>query len=310
MSPVPRSWAVVGSGAVGLYYGGRLAAAGRDVRFLVRSDHDTIRRDGIRVTSPHGDFHLPTPRVSRSGADLGPVDVVLIALKTTANPSLDDLIPPFLHDNTVLLTLQNGLGNEEFLADRFGTHRVMGGLCFICLNRIAPGVVHHLGAGPVSIGEFQRPPGERAEAIVAEFCNAGVKAGLVHDLALERWRKLVWNVPFNGLTIAAGGVPVGSLLADPVMEQEVRALMNEVRAAAAALGHVIPPDFAELQITRTRPMGDYQPSSLIDFLQKRPIEVGSIWGEPLRRAAAAGLDLPRLAQLHALLRHIDARRTA
>jgi 2-dehydropantoate 2-reductase len=308
MPVVPRSWAVVGSGAVGLYYGGRLAAEGRDVRFLVRSDFDAVQRDGIRVVSPDGDFHLAAPTFARTSAELGPVDVVLIALKATANSVLDEIIPPLLHEGTVLLTLQNGLGNEEYLAERFGADRVMGALCFICLNRVAPAVVHHLGAGPMSVGEYDRAPGPRCEAIVAELAACHVRASVVEDLALERWRKLVWNVPFNGLTIAAGGIPVGPLLDGGVMEHEIRALMDEVRHAAAALGHDIPSSFADYQISRTRPMGDYKPSSLVDFLDRRPLEVEAIWGEPLRRAAAAGASLPRLALLHSLLVHLDRRR--
>jgi 2-dehydropantoate 2-reductase len=304
----PRSWAVVGSGAVGLYYGGRLAEHGHDVRFLTRGDHDAIARDGIRVTSPDGDFHLPRPVQSRDPSELGPVDVVIVAIKTTANGALPALLPPLLHDDSVVVTLQNGLGNEECLAAIAGMERVMGALCFICLNRVAPGVVHHIGAGPLSLGEPGRPPGPRARAIAAAWVESGVRAAVVENLALERWRKLVWNVPFNGLTVAAGGVPVDALLRDTGLRAEVWSLMREVQAGAAAQGFLIPDRFLELQIERTLPMGEYRPSSLIDFQRGHALEVESIWGEPMRRAEAAGVPVPRLRLLHALLTALDPAR--
>ena len=136
------------------------------------------------------------------------------ALKTTANADLERLIPPLLHEGTLLLTLQNGLGNEEFLAERWGEERVLGGLCFVCLNRVAPGVIEHYGHGTLSLGEFRRPPAERTRAIGAMFSAAGVETHVVENLVTERWRKLVWNIPFNGLSIATGGLTCDLLLAD------------------------------------------------------------------------------------------------
>lgn len=106
-----KSVAVVGSGAVGLYYGGRLAAAGEDLRFLARSDYETLSQMGLKVESVHGDFEVPQPRVFRTSAEIGPVDLVIVAWKTTANPQLGVILPPLLHAETQVLTLQNGLGN-------------------------------------------------------------------------------------------------------------------------------------------------------------------------------------------------------
>ena len=295
-----RTVAVVGSGAVGLYYGGRLAAAGEDVRFLLRSDYDTVRAHGIRVESIHGDFTVRGVKCARTAAEIGPVDLVLVAWKATANDQLETVLPPLLHERTEVLTLQNGLGNVERIAEITGTGRVSGALCFVCLNRLAPGFVRHTGGGRVSVGEF-RPDGRgRAAEIARRLGLAGVPTAAVADLGAAQWEKLVWNVPFNGLAIAEGGVTTADLLASPVIEAEIRALMAEVVAAGRALGHDLDDSLIESNVERTRPMGPYRPSSMIDFVEGREVE--AIWEEPVRRARAAGVAVPRMEALAGRIR--------
>lgn len=300
-------FAVIGSGAVGCYYGGRLAQNGAEVHFLMRSDLAAVKERGLRIHSGENGFHLENVNAHGSTAEIGPSDVVLIALKTTSNAALEQLVPPLLKKDTCIVTLQNGLGNEEFLAERFGAERVLGGICFVCLNRTAPGVIEHYGHGSLSIGEFQRPPVVRTHEIVEYFRRGGVETRL-EKLMEERWRKLVWNIPFNGLSIAAGSRNVGEILADEGLQTLVKQMMAEVIDAAGRLGHRIPPDFIEEQIRRTIPMGFYQPSSLIDYDLGREVEVESIWGEPCRRALAAGARVPRLEMLYGLLKSLAAKR--
>ena len=145
--------AVVGAGAIGSYYGAKLAYYGRDVHFLMRSDLAEVRKYGIRVRSKAGNFRVAKVHSYVSTAEIGPVDLVLVALKATSNPDLLELIPPLLHDKTMLLTLQNGFGSDEFLADNFGAERVLGGLCFVCLSRSEPGVIEHYDYGRIALGE-------------------------------------------------------------------------------------------------------------------------------------------------------------
>src|ERR1700709_2157794 len=128
--------AVVGAGAIGGYYGTKLAYFGRDVHFLMRGDLREVKRLGIRIRGKAENIRLAKVKAYSSTEEIGPCDLVLIAVKTTSNDDLLDLISPLLKPETMLLTLQNGLGNEEFLAQHFGAARVLGGLCFICLNRI------------------------------------------------------------------------------------------------------------------------------------------------------------------------------
>ena len=290
--------AVVGSGAVGCYYGGRLAEHGHEVHFLMRSDLAHVREHGLRIQSKLiGDAHLHRVHCHGSTGEIGPVDLVIIALKATANSALEDLIPPLLHERTTLLILQNGLGNEEFLAQRFGAERVMGGLCFVCLNRTAPGDIHHIDHGLVSLGEFSGEPRGRTHALQEELVRCGVPCHLEQNLAAGRWKKLVWNVPFNGLAIASGGKDVAQILADRGLFGRARALMEEVIEGAAAVGILIDAAFADKMIRNSRSMAAYRPSSMIDYEAGREVEVEAIWAEPLRQATAAGKALPELSRL-------------
>ena len=135
----------------------------------------------------------------------------------------------------------------------------------------------------------------------------GVEANAVDDLDGERWRKLLWNIPFNGLSIAAGA-NVAGVLADAGLRRLARSLMDEVLDAARRLGHAIPDSFADWQLDRSDSMGGYRPSSMIDFELGRPVEVEAIWGEPLRQGIAVGASMPKLEMLHAIIRHVAERR--
>jgi 2-dehydropantoate 2-reductase len=207
-----------------------------------------------------------------------------------------------------LLTLQNGFGNEEFLAENFGAERVLGGLCFVCLIRTSPGVIELYDQGHVALGEYNRSPERRTHDIASEFKRCGVLCDVVENLALERWRKLVWNIPFNGLSIAAGGLDTAAILSDEHLRSECLALMDEVIMAANKCGFSLPAAAALEQVKRTELMGAYKPSTLIDFEAGRPLEIEAIWGEPLRRARGAGAATPRLEELYEKLKTIDSRR--
>ena len=304
MDPTQGKIAVIGAGAVGCYYGGLLARAGRDVRFLMRADLDAVKSSGLTIVTQGETVKLPEVKAYATTREIGPCDLVIVALKATANAALEELLPPLLGPETVVLTLQNGLGNEEFISERWGAERTMGALCFVCLNRTAPGVIEHYDHGTLSIGEFRRPKSARAEAIASAFREAGIEASAVENLVTERWRKLLWNIPFNGLAIAAGGATVADVLADDDLRLLARQLMDEALDAARRLGHEIPDEFADWQIERSYRMGAYKPSSMIDWLARRPVEVEAIWGEPWRQGVAAGASMARLETLYRLLKKL------
>jgi 2-dehydropantoate 2-reductase len=324
--------AVVGCGAVGSYYGARLARTGHEVHFLLRSDYEAVRRNGVQVQSPQGDFHVK-PRCARTPEEIGPCDVVLIGLKTTANAEFGRLLPPLVGPATAVLTLQNGLGNEEQLAKFFPSEQIMGGLCFVCLNRTAPGVIRHMDHGLVVLGEFNRWPEPRTHEIAEHFRHAGVSCNVTDNLARSHWEKLCWNVPFNGLGVAgtagfeivSGRVPLGEqssnrapievyqgntlttqdLLGDTRWSALVRELMMEIIHSARALGFDVAESVADKQIERTRTMGPYKASTLIDFERNLPLELESMFLEPLRQANTAGASVPKLERLCQVLTQLD-----
>lgn len=302
--------AIVGAGAVGCYYGGRLAQHGHEVHFLLRSDYEAVTRHGLHLRSPLGDAHIAEVRCARTTAEIGPCDIVFIAMKVTSNPVLLELLPPLLSPGTLLVTLQNGLGNEEFLSEHFGAERVLGGLCFVCLNRTAPGVIEHIAQGRINLGEHGRLAQGRTHEIATMLQRSGIECVVEESLAAARWKKLVWNIPFNGLSIAAGGIDTAAILADPALELRVRGLMAEIITTAGLLGHYLPSQLIEDMIERTRTMTRYKPSSLIDFEAGHEVELEAIWGEPIRRAREAGLPMPMVEGLYGELQACLNRRAS
>lgn len=284
--------AIVGAGAVGLYYGGRLALAGEDVSFLMRSDFDAAKQRGISLETTEGDFQISDPQIAQKSSDIGAVDLVVVAWKATSNHLLKDVLSPLVGEKTQILSLQNGIGSAELIAELFGAEKVIGGLCFVCINRVAPAKISHTAGGAVSIANFSSENRQRLEALCDAFGMAGIPCKASDDLGLIQWQKLVWNVPFNGLAITEGGVDTAQLLGSLEKEDEVRALMVEVLKAAAALGYTISEHVIDAQIERTHGMGAYRPSSMLDYIAGTPVEVDAIWGIPLRMAQDAGAELP------------------
>jgi len=300
--------AVVGSGAIGCYYGGKLVASGCDVHFLMRGDLPEVRRAGLRISGPGEDIHLPNIHCYGSTKEIGPCDVVLVAVKTTSNHDLPELLAPLVNARTMIVTLQNGLGNEEFLAEHFGAERIAAALCFIGVRRAEPGTIIRDEHGQIILGEYRRKPEDRTHLVAAAFREAGVNCRVTENLSLERWRKLVWNIPFNGLSVAAGGVDTATILADPALFKATEALMHEVIAAANKCGLPLEDSIANEQLRLTKTIGAYKPSTLLDFEAGNPLELEAIWGEPLRRAKAAGAEVPRLEELYSMLKSLDEQR--
>ncbi len=307
-----QSVAVIGAGAIGSYYGGRLAEAGHDVRFLMRRDYHSVRAGGLKVTSPDGDFTLTNPKVALSSEEIGPVDWVLCALKATSIEEALELVRPCIGADTRIVVLMNGLGIEERFAEWFDPKRIFGGLAFTCINRGKPGCVHHLAYGPVTLGHFQNCPGE-LKAAVSLWAQSRVQITASPSLLCARWEKLCWNIPFNGLAVVAGGVTIDRIVGDAGLRNEARTVMEEVIAAGNAdiMAHS---EHARLDGTAvvyrmfelTDTMGEYRPSTMIDFVEGRTMEVEAMFGEPLRRAQSLGVATPQLALLTALMRALNA----
>lgn len=303
-----RSYTVVGAGAVGLLYGARLAAAGHAVRWVLASQADHVRAHGISVASVEGDVFLaPTDvEVYDDASSVPASEVVLVALKTTANARLDELVAPAVADGATIAMFQNGLGVEDRVhraVPRAGD--VVGAMCFVCARRTGPGAVDHIDYGAVTVGSFLGRP-EAATALVDDLVAAGVTATAVDDLATARWRKLVWNIPFNGLSVVLDA-STDELLASPPARQLVRDLMDEVIVAATACGARIPASFRDEMLSTTDAMTPYAPSMKLDHDAGRPMEIEAIYDAPLSSASAVGSPMAVVSALRDQLRFLDRR---
>jgi 2-dehydropantoate 2-reductase len=215
------------------------------------------------------------------------------------------LIAPLAREGTQILTLQNGLGNEEALAGLFGGERIIGGVAFLCSNRGEPGEVHHLAAGRIILGEYSLVDPQRVERLAAIFAAAGVECRATDDLRRARWEKLVWNIPFNGLC-ALLQQPVDRLLAVPATRVLVHEIMLEVISAANAQGLSTPIDagYADSMLEFTDKMGGYKPSMLIDREEGRQLEIAAIFRKPLDFATGRRVGMPRVEMLATLLEQV------
>ena len=296
--------AVVGTGALGMYYGAKLAQSGVPVSFLARRDLTHLRQHGLQVRCPYGDFHLHPLRVCETPQEICPVDLVLVCIKTTGNADLKKLIPPLLGPQTVVCTLQNGLGNEDHLASIAGKERVLGGVCHVCVSRPEPGVARNMACTDIKFSDLSGGDTPRARSLAKVFSAAGVGCTVAPSIGSARWYKLVWNVPFNGLGIAggSGGRNTQQVLEDPALQQEAIDLMTEVIAASSKLGYPQEAGLIEKEIARTRTMGPYKSSSQLDWEAGKPVELESIWGEALRQGTAAGVPMPHLQKLYEKLK--------
>ncbi|MEL6384997.1 MAG: putative 2-dehydropantoate 2-reductase [Cyanobacteria bacterium J06626_18] len=313
-----RRYAIVGTGAIGGYYGACLQRAGQDVHFLLHRDYNHVRQHGLKIESVQGDFTLPQVQGYRRVQDMPPVDIVIIALKTTQNAALlPILLPPLIGPDTTVVTLQNGLDIEGAIANMAPNNSLLSGLCFICSNKVGPGHIRHLDYGSIVLGTYhpQRHPAGTTptlEAVAQDFRAADIAVELTEDLYLARWRKLIWNIPFNGLSVVLNAT-TQEMMASVHTRQLAAALMHEVVAAANGCVQKVTPDrdrsltpqVIDTMLTHTAQMKPYRTSMKIDFDEGRPLETEAILGNPLRAAQWAGVVTPRIEMLYQQLKAIE-----
>lgn len=309
--PDSRRYAVLGTGALGGYYGARLQQSGQEVHFLLHSDYDYVRQQGLRIDSCRGDFRLAQVNAYRHPEDMPRCDVVIVALKALQNSLLPQLLPPVLADAGVVVLLQNGLGGEALIAQIVGPERVIGGLCFISSNKIGPGHIRHLDYGAILLGEYgpqYQPQGisVRLNQIAEDFTAADIPSELTEDLLQARWQKLVWNIPFNGLSVIFAAT-TDEMIVDPDARLLVDLLMGDVQRGAAACGVGISDAVLEDMIHKTEKMASYSTSMKLDYERKRPLEIEAIFGNPLRAAEGAGAQVTQIRMLYHQLRMLDRR---
>ena len=313
MASEQKTIAVIGAGAVGCYYGARLAEAGHDVRFLLHGDVDAVRRDGFHLTSHLGDLHLPSPTVGDSAEELGAgtVDWLLVTLKSCDLGQTAALAAPFLGPDTHVLAIVDGIGIETEVAEMLHRYGIFGGLGFIGVGLPRPGRIMHREFGALEIGHH----GDDADAVreaVTLWDDTVVAARPTDCLVRARWNKMLWDVPFNGLSVAAGGANSDYLLETPALRDFARRVMDEIAQLASAdlAAAGLPPiaDAEEACERAMRLMGTTEkhiPPAGVEFVRQRPLEVEAMFERPLARAEELGVDMPLTGVLAALVRRLN-----
>lgn len=294
-------YAVVGTGAIGGYYGGKLAHSGQEVHFLAHSDYDQMRRDGLRVDSCNGSFVIEHPLVYRSTELMPKMDVVIVALKTVNNHLLPELLRPIVTPDTVVLLIQNGIGVEEDLQREMPDLQLVAGLGFICSTKVGPAHISHQDYGALTLASYSCRDLDKLARIATDLTNAGVKTEIL-EYYFARWRKAIWNMPFNGLTVVLEA-DTQQLVNDGAARALVKEIMMEViRLANAAGVSALTEANADGNIDATMNMRPYAPSMKVDWDNHRPMEIFYLYTRALQIAQQLGVACPCLTMLEQQLR--------
>lgn len=294
--------AVIGAGAVGAFYGARLQKNGCRVFYQSRysADGDDEKTITLKVNSIWESFQLDAEFFS-SVARMPRADLVILATKVLPGIDYAELIEPVLKPGSTIVVLQNGINIEETLMKTYTANPVVGALAFTCINRIDKNQIDHLDYGLIKLAAATEEYEPQAAEVYNLFSNAGIKTGLDRPLRKLRYEKLLWNVPFNSLSVVAGGVTTDKMIASEKLRELIFVLMQEVGALSNAEGYEVSEQSMHDMIERTENMSAYKTSMLLDYLAGRPMEVEAILGEPLRLAQQHGLNLPNMKAMYALL---------
>jgi len=299
---------IVGTGAIGSLYGGKLAQAGADVSVVCRSDYEVVKKHGIEVKSHWGNFHFMPKKVLRDVRDYDEkADFILVATKVLPEISVPDLIAPALASQTSIILLQNGIHIEKPIAEKFPNQHLISVIAFVCVSKISAGIVNHQDLGRLLVGDFPRGVSAKTAQLIALWKKSGVPCESSENILLERWKKLVWNAAFNPMSVILGGLDTKQILQDLQNRKIVENVMNEVCILAEADGCKLPLDIVKKNIEMTEKMTPYKTSMLLDFEAKRKMEIEAILGNALQFAENKKIAVPFLANLFKQLSELQSR---
>lgn len=300
-------YAIIGSGAIGIYYGGLLAKAGHEVHFLLHSDYEHVKYHGLQVDSCDGSYCLPKVNAHNTTATMPVCDVVIVALKTTANHLLPQMLQPVTGGDTLVLLIQNGIGVEADLQEAMPDLQIAAGVSYICTLKVAPGRIHHMGLGRMSVASYSCRTPERLSAMVEEMVSAGLRVKVAPSYLDMRWQKAVWNMTFNGMTVACNAPSAPSLLQNDETRRAVRGMMSEIVTVANACGASgVGEDYAEKMMDMTAKMPPFASSMKFDFDHHKPMELHYLYENPIAEAHRHGCQMPLIEKLAAKLAELNA----
>ena len=307
------SFAVFGTGAVGGYFGARLAEAGEDVRFLARGRHlAAIREQGLRVSSVDGDFVVDPARVSDDPAELGPVDVVLVGVKAWQVPEAALAMQPLMAEHTFVVPLQNGIEAPGQLAAVLGEGRVLGGLCRLLVFLDGPGHIRHAGVTPsVTFGELDGSKSARVDALREAFERTrGIVAEVPPDIRVALWSKFLFITALGGVGALARS-PIGVFRSEPQWREMLREALEEIQTIAVRSGIPLAPEAARetLAYIDTLP-ADGTASMQRDIMEGRPSELEAQVGAVVRLGERLGVAVPVHGRIYETLRPLERKARA
>ncbi len=295
---------VLGAGAVGGYFGGRLSAAGHEVFFTARGEHlKTLRTSGLSVRSCQGDFHV-RPQAAERFEPITGLDLILICVKHKDTAYLLPELKEQAGETTAVISLQNGADSERFFIDAAGSKKVIGGIAYIGAALKEPGKIEHTARGVITIGELDGAASQRTEEIKRMFEEAGVKCNISTNIKKDKWEKLMWNVGFNGLC-ALTRLPVHPLLNHPPTRIIIKKLMEELVAVAHSAGVPVNTALPDKYIENTLKGGEVYPSTLQDVKQGKTTEINIMNGTVVEEGGKHGIATPYNELIWAAVAAID-----
>ena len=304
---------IIGTGAIAGYYGLMLQRSGLAIRFLARSGHEQLQRDGMSIHSESLGTLQHAVEVCRDIEQLSDCDWILVTTKTTANAEIAKLLSRLTNSTAKVVLLQNGFANEDELRAQLPANLpLFAGLCYVFARRTEPGVIQHQGGGIINIGYHSGLSAEdgmaTAQQLIELFNNAGVKSQYI-DVHKARWQKLVWNLPYNGLSVVLNA-RTKAMMNNPACYSLLADLMQEVVDIASAAGHQLADNIVQTTLNNTMQMADYYPSMHGDYTEGNQLELQAIYRAPLAAAEKLGLSMPKTQMLLQQLEFIQARRDA
>jgi len=301
------SAAIVGAGAIGSFYGAKLIQAGLRVQFQTRSGAAALRENKMDIHSIWGDFSIRAD-VHESTDTMDRTDLIIISTKALENINYCDILKPLVKSGSIILLMQNGLNVDEKLQQLFPSQKVLGATAFVCLNRVSPVNIQHLAYGRLDIGYLNDADKHITGLLADLFRSTGVEVYLSGYIRELRWKKLLWNVPFNVMSVLLLKANTKEMIDDVNILHLSVELMKEVKMLAEADNITISDEDINNMIAKTKVMVPYKTSMLLDFEEHRPMEVEAILGEPLKIAQKSGLRAPHMEVLYAELKFLDKHR--
>jgi len=297
--------AVMGAGAVGGYFGARLASAGHDVAFIARGRHlEAMRREGLRVISPAGDLRVQNARFTADTNDVGIVDLILLCVKSYDTESAVASLRPMMSDDSVILSLQNGIDNPEKIARLWDRQRILPGVVYIGAGIDSPGVVRHSAGGKIIFGRLEGGAVATAKSIAQTLIGADIPCELDRDIQKVQWTKLLWNAPFCAISCLTRA-NMREIVESEALTNLALDCMTEVQAAALTRAVDLPRQLFDQAITFSKGLGEFKPSMLQDLEARKPLEYEAFNGIVVKLLRPTGKSAPINQTFYATLQCLD-----